>query len=206
MSARTCQFGRVNRDQLERITGERSFAALARPTKQKFQRMKKIILSTILILAFTVPIRAVEPEPVFKAGEFALDAFGTYTDARPHGLNGSLRHGNYGAGIAATYFFHVNAGLQFDSTTADVTDITGKLIDHSSLSLIVRYPVGRLAPYVAAGGGRNWEDESFDTHVGVGAEYRLSKNLGAIGEARWIFGTQAAPDALQFRAGLRYTF
>lgn len=173
--------------------------------------MKKLILSSFLILAFTVPIRAVEPAienaPVFKAGEFSLDAFGTYTDARPNGLDGSLRGGNYGAGLAATYFFHVNAGLQFDSTVADVTDITGGLFDHSAVSLVVRYPLGSIAPYVAAGGGRDWNAHTFDTHVAAGAEWRLSKNLGAIGEARWIFGTQdSQPDALQFRAGLRFTF
>ena len=156
---------------------------------------------------------AAKPAPVptasrqhFAAGEFALDLFGTYTDARPDKLNGSLKGGTYGAGLGATYFFHKNAGLQLDSTVNDVTDANGGLFDHSSVSLIVRYPLGKLAPYAVAGAGWDWNEHQPDTHTGLGVEWRFNQHLGAIGEARWIFGTSGAPDAAQFRAGLRYTF
>ena len=145
-------------------------------------------------------------ESVFNAGEFSLDLFGTYNDARPDLLSGSLKGGEYGAGLGATYFFHKNAGLQLDSTVNDVTDITGGLFDHTSLSLIVRYPIGKFAPYATAGAGRDWVEHTWDTHTGAGVEWRFTKHLGAIGEARWTFGTSGVPDTLQFRAGIRFTF
>jgi len=166
-------------------------------------------LNSVPAPAKPTPLPALSPneaERVFTAGEFSLDLFGTYHDARPDLLAGSLKGGDYGAGIAANYFFHKNAGLQLDSTVADVENIAGGLFDHTSLSLLVRYPLGQIAPYAIAGAGRDWNEHSFTTHTGAGLEWRFTKHLGAIGEARWTFGTQDQPDTLQFRAGLRYTF
>jgi len=72
---------------------------------------------------------------------------------------------------------------------------------------ILRYPIDSLniAPYVLVGGGAGFSKTNYGFgSLGLGAEYRFTKNLGTFVDGRWYYG---APDqAGVLRTGLRYSF
>jgi hypothetical protein len=123
-----------------------------------------------------------EPAPtstsLFKAKELTLDLYGNYTAAEPHGIthlfDTNARHGKYGAGLGATYWMTRYVGAGLDVTIPDAGNLHGLFFDQVSWSLTARLPLGHVAPYALAGVGRNFESSLWNTHVGVGLEWRPS--------------------------------
>jgi len=166
---------------------------------------KTIALLAVLLAALSTPAVEVK-ESLWTQNEFSLGLFSTFSTLQEHIGDSWSENGDYGVGVEANWFFHRNAGLSFDSVIADVSDIQGECFDHSSLSLVVRFPYKRVSPYVLAGGGRDWERSIWDTHVGVGAEVAVTESWSWVSETRWTFATQKQDDFLQFRTGLRFKF
>jgi len=91
---------------------------------------------------------------------------------------------------------------QSSSNFHDVTNqVTG--------SLILRYPFeGQVcwAPYVLGGGGGVWDGRSTGFgHLGLGAEYRITPNIGVFADWRWEWMCNRN-DVNMTRAGVRFVF
>jgi hypothetical protein len=167
-------------------------------------------LNSLAALAQTnVPLTPTAPLELFRAGEFDLDLYSTYTVAEPKGIahvfDTDARHGTFGAGVGASWWMARNFGIGVDATIPAVDDLTGVLFDKVSLSLNGRLPFGPVAPYVSGGLGRNFESDGWYTQAGAGIEWRFNHKAGAFAEARYIFGSHE-PDGLALRAGVRFAF
>jgi len=151
--------------------------------------------------------------PLFGANELTLDLFGTYLAAERRFTsfpNTSIRHGSWGGGIGANYFWSKDVGIGVDTSFQDGAV---KFVDHVGGNLIVRLPIEpiRLAPYVFAGGGRRFDPNgAWFGDGGAGLEFRLNPHLGIFGDARYIWGDKALPngarDQALLRTGLRLAF
>jgi len=140
---------------------------------------------------------------------FQAETFAAYTAAEPNGLDEVLHtpidHGKFGTGLAANVFFGEHVGLKLDSVFTAVDDFKGAAIDYSSASFVLRFPTSiHLDPYGLVGIGRNWEFDNWNTHIGLGAQARITQHAYAGAEARYIWDPHA--DALQLRAFLGYSF
>ena len=144
----------------------------------------------------------------YTANELSMDFFGSYL-AREHKIenlfHNSIRHGFWGGGVGANYFFTRELGVGAD---LNIPDDGGKFVDSVSGSLIARLPIADtgLAPYVFGGGGRQtqpaWE---YFGHAGVGMEYRFNPGTGIFADARYMW-VKHTSDTILFRAGLRFVF
>ena len=141
--------------------------------------MKYIPLLTLL--ALSIPAFAAEPEPLFRAGETQLDFFGT---ARTEDLT-NLSESSKGAGVGVNYFPWRSAGFGVEAR-GEGTD--GILIDSTAFSLIGRLPIDRLriAPEFKVGTDYAINGRDFSVFAAVGAELRLTKNLGIAAEVRGV--------------------
>ena len=146
---------------------------------------------------------------LYRANEVTLDVYGAYTVPEPGGigklLKTDLHHGKFGAGLGSTYWLSRNIGLSLDATAPALDDLSALVFDQVSLSLNARFPLGHFAPYVLAGAGRNFESDSWNTHVGAGLEWRFNRSSGVFADARYVFASRE-PDSLMIRSGIRFAF
>jgi hypothetical protein len=145
----------------------------------------------------------------YTANELSLDFFASYLagERRAEDLfKTNIRHGFWGGGVGANYFFTRNIGIGADMNIPD--DGGGNFINNVNGSLIARFPIAQsgLAPYVFGGGGRQtdpaWE---WTGHAGVGVEYRFNPVTGLFTDARYTW-VKHTSDEILFRAGLRFVF
>jgi len=188
-------------------------------TKMK-TKMKNTLTVAALVLA-TGTLLAAEPgvsynnpppdrnEQVFRAGEFSLDVFGTGSvgqETLRHLSNNRIRsNGRLGAGLGANFFFNRYFGLSAEGYSEN----TGhSFVDNASGSLVFRVPIEsiRLAPYVFAGGGYQFDPiEQAFFQAGVGVEYRFLHNMGVFVDARYV-ATEDSKDFGLGRLGFRFSF
>jgi hypothetical protein len=176
--------------------------------------MKKLFLTVLPLIclhaAAADPILTPVPNnDLFRAHELTLDLYSSYTAAEPNGIAGifdtNARHGKFGAGLASTYWVTRNFGVGLDSAVPAVDNISGVLFDQISLSFEARLPVGHLSPYVLAGLGRNFESGLWNSHAGVGVEWRFTQSAGIFVDARYLFASHET-DSLMLRTGVRFSF
>ena len=145
---------------------------------------------------------------LFSAKEFTLDLSGVYGVGKAK-LNDVFdqhyKHGDYGIAAGVTYWATEYFGAGADILLPAVDDVRGSIISDISLSLKGRYPIGKVAPYVLAGGGRNVKAGKYTVHAGVGLDYRFAKKWSAFGEFRTIWTDDHAYQA-QPRLGISYVF
>ena len=155
------------------------------------------------------PSSSVAGSSLFRPNELALDLYGTYTASEPNGIGNlfstNLRHGKFGAGLGVTYWITRNFGAGLDVTVPQVDDVHGALFDQVSLSFEARLPIGPVAPYSFAGAGRNFENGSWNTHAGLGLEWRFHQSAAVFMDARYVFASHGT-DSLMMRAGVRFPF
>ncbi|MEO7299779.1 MAG: hypothetical protein ABI042_14525, partial [Verrucomicrobiota bacterium] len=151
-----------------------------------------------------------EGKDLYSAQEFTFDIFGTYSKGKEKfndTFDKTLRHGDFGGGIGVNYFITRNFGI---GTDAFAGDNGGDFVDAVSASAILRLPidVAHLAPYVFAGGGRQFDGpDSWNLHVGVGLEFRLSSYTGIFIDGRHVFHvSDKSSDYALIRSGLRFAF
>lgn len=153
----------------------------------------------------TVPVE----EEVFFAHETSIDIFGSVSlneEKFNRITNNRLRKdGRLGAGGGINYFFTRYVGIGGDAFSESANHT---FIDNASASLILRLPIDsiRLAPYIFAGGGYQFEtaDRAF-AQAGGGVEFRFTKGFGVFTDARFIV-INNAKDFGVGRAGIRFSF
>ena len=144
----------------------------------------------------------------YTANELSLDMFGSYLagERRAEDLfKTNIRHGTWGGGVGANYFFTREIGIGGD---INIPDDGGNFINNVNGSLIARFPIvnSGLAPYLFGGGGRQTEPVwQWTGHAGVGLEYRFNPVTGIFADGRYMWVDKTA-DEIQFRAGVRFVF
>jgi hypothetical protein len=195
--------------------------------------MRKLI--TLLLAAFAVVSQAAPPIPIeppskpgevwtkqqvedarkagnlfkpatelYRASEFQLDVFGAYAASDIE----SLGSGDYGAGIGFNYFFSRNIGVGLEARhTLETSD---DFLNRVGLNLFVRFPIGRVAPYVIAGAGTRYQHHNvtWRASLGGGIQVQLSGNVGLFSDVRFIQKgvDKFADDGYVGRAGVRLSF
>jgi hypothetical protein len=145
----------------------------------------------------------------YTANELSLDFFGSYLagERRAEDLfKTNIRHGFWGGGVGANYFFTREIGIGGDVLIPD--DNFGNFINNVDGSLIARLPIGNsgLAPYVYGGGGRQTDPTwQWTGHAGVGVEYRFNPVTGVFADGRYVWVDKTS-DEIVFRAGVRFVF
>jgi len=155
--------------------------------------------------------------PRYTAQEFSLDFFGSYIN--PEGnldnlFDTNIRHGAWGGGVGANYFFTSMLGLGVDFNMSDKSGSADlPLVDQVVGNLVLRLPLGNsgVSPYFIGSGGRAigggplpWQ---WVYGGGVGLEYRWNPTTGIFSDARFFWADKGTIyNRLLIRAGLRIAF
>jgi len=143
----------------------------------------------------------------YRSQEFTIDLFGSYRRGSSNvgDFFDEPEGGVWGGGVGLNYFFTRMVGIGTDvSMHADGR----QFIDNTSASLILRFPIGAsaVAPYVFAGGGRNFDpSDEWEAHAGAGIEFRLNPHTGLFADGRYIW-PDGSGDMSIIRTGLRFAF
>ena len=183
---------------------------------------------------FIVPAPAPPPRvSLYRDHEFQFDIFGAYA---PSGSDAGRYLGDHawGGGGAFNYFLTRNFGLGLEGTAlrAAGSGSNHEVSGQFALDLLARYPIGDTpwAPYFITGiggfvpgssnnifettsesgdstfHGHNNDDILLEGHVGLGIEYRFSRNIGAFTDGRYTFVDKSQNNYGQIRAGVRFAF
>lgn len=167
--------------------------------------MKKLLAFWILVLSLSASAQKSE---LFKKGEVDLDVFGSYTAPEPLGIKHlfetNARHGDFGVGLGTTYWPSEYLGGGVELGVLDLRNPSSLVIDYTTLTLNLRYPIGGFAPLLSVGEGRNYHAATYFTQVRVGAEYRIGR-FGFFVDGAYKFALEHQ-DSLLARAGLRLAF
>jgi len=162
--------------------------------------MKKIKLALVIVLGvLSAGAARAQYSDLYSCPEFSLDAFGFYGSRDKDG-NAS---GKLGPGVGVNYFFNDYIGVGGD-TYADAFHWPYLLNGFG----IFRYPIHdtAVAPYGFGGFGREWTHApQWLGHIGVGAEYRFRRNLGAFADVREVFPFETKEYTV-VRFGIRFRF
>jgi len=141
---------------------------------------------------------------LFNANEWQVDAFVA-------GAAGRFNHQSYngvGGGLGLSYFITRYFGVGIDDTLGSLNG-NGHTYDNFSGNLIGRLPIEswHLAPYAFIGGGATWGNHATagNGDVGLGLEYRFTKNIGIFVDSRYLYGSRSLSETLS-RAGIRFAF
>ena len=143
---------------------------------------------------------------LFRDHETSVDLFGSYTDTM---TRGRLKDG-FGGGIGSQHFFTKFIGLGLDAYAWNGDRPRDDITAAVNGSVILRYPIEalRLAPYLFGGAGGIFTKSAgpqIGEHVGLGAEYRFTKNWGVFADARYEF-VDKDNDYILPRVGVRFAF
>jgi len=144
-------------------------------------------------------LRFAPDQASFESQELTLDLAGIYGSRNRQNFHGSTG----GLGLGVNYFFTKYLGVGAD-TYFDEVDFP----NHIDASLLGRYPLEKfpLAPYGIAGFGRQFNDVSqWTAHLGLGAEYRFNRKMGAFIDFRHVFADKSQ-DLDLWRFGVRMGF
>lgn len=140
------------------------------------------------------PKNPIVVEECFGPQEFSIDIFGQYTDGNGGDHAGPIGEHGWGGGIGLNYFFTRNIGVGVDAAWlyADENASLGggtTTIHNLSGSLIARFPIECVAPYVYVGGGAALDGAQWaSAHAGVGVEWRVQpQKLGLFADVRWTY-------------------
>lgn len=145
----------------------------------------------------------------YRSGELSVDLFGSASLGEftiEHPSNTGVRQDiRFGGGVGINYFITRNIGIGADAYSENNT---GTFVDSASANLILRLPLGqsRFAPYAFGGGGRQFDlTKVWFGQVGAGMEYRITPNIGAFMDARWVLPEEAKYYGVA-RLGIRFAF
>lgn len=142
--------------------------------------------------------------------ELQLDLFGSYNNPEerlPKLFDTNIRHGTWGGGAGANFFFTENLGIGGD---LNFGAHGGRIMDYGLGDVIFRMPIDHtpLAPYAIGSGGRQvWPNWDWLYGGGVGLEFRPTAQLGVFADARYLWkNSNVGNDRLILRAGIRIVF
>jgi hypothetical protein len=173
------------------------------------------------------------PTSFFRANEFDIGAFASYTKGTADVMNQGVGEHAWGGGIDVAYFPLLYAGFRVQGAALSISRadqtagiVTGDVVLRYPLDLVA--PNFHLAPYVFGGVGgliggldgfsrRGEFDESihrsnFRTNsrvlgnVGGGLEYRITRHVGLFSEAGYNFVDGPSNNAVQINWGARFAF
>ena len=143
-------------------------------------------------------------ENLFNANEWQIDVYA----AGAAGRFNNQKYTGVGGGLGLSYFFTRYFGIGVDDTLGSLNGDC-KTYDNFSGNLIARLPIEsiHLAPYTFVGGGATWGNHATagNGDVGLGLDYRFTKNVGLFVDSRYIFGNRGLNESLS-RAGVRFAF
>jgi len=197
--------------------------------------MKKIFVLFILFFSLNCSIAYAKDAVYFKIAGILSSVNDNNIDYQDNiignletetGLGISLalgkQFGNFGFEIE---YAHRNADIE--KATIGEIDVTDALVTDEISSDVVMFngiyelsEGGTIKPYILAGIGMNWIEETegpeFAYQVGGGVSYSLTDNVGAFGEYRYLGSTDATDDVLDelsysfdshnFGLGIKYSF
>lgn len=153
-----------------------------------------------------------QPVEYYRANELSIDVFGTaaigeYTVEHlgNQSLNSVRQNTQFGLGAGLNYFVTRYVGVGAEAYSRN---LTGVFIDNASANLLVRLPLGQSgwAPYVAGGGGHQFDDQKlWFGQAGGGIEYRFCKHVGLFVDARVVWPNETKAYGVA-RAGLNFAF
>ena len=155
------------------------------------------------ILSERMPRMEVEDD-WFRANEWQIDAFGTFSDV----MGGKTYRDGFGGGIGANYFWSKNWGAGLEGYWWEGSLPGDKVVHNAGINIFYRWPIEdlRIAPYlfIGPGGHLNGEAEA-SAHGGAGLEWRFIEHFGLFADARYEW-TTAPSDYVLYRTGIRYSF
>jgi hypothetical protein len=168
---------------------------------------RNLFLMTVLCASATTAQAQVDP--VFRAGEFSLDIFGSVSVGQETLDNISGERvkddGRLGMGLGGNYFVSRNFGFGADAYTENAAH---RFVDNASGNLIYRFPIEsiHLAPYIYGGGGRQFDPTGlWFAQAGAGLEFRFNHYFGIFADGRYVFTDETENIGLG-RFGARISF
>jgi len=144
----------------------------------------------------------------YNCNELTMDFFGSYIagERRIEDIfKTNIRHGTWGGGVGANYFFTRWLGIGGD---VNIPANGGPFVDSINGNLIARIPIANtgLAPYIFGGGGRQTDPAwQWTGQAGTGLEFRFNPYTGIFADTRYVWADKTS-DSIYFRAGLRFAF
>ncbi len=153
-----------------------------------------------------VAARHEKTQNLFWDDETSVDLFGSYTDV----MSQDRFKDGFGGGLGANHFFTKYVGLGLDAYAWDGDRPRDAATVAVTGSVILRYPMEtlHLAPYIFGGAGGIFTksaEPQIGEHVGLGAEYRFTKNWGVFADVRYTFA-EKDNDYVLPRVGVRFIF
>ncbi|MCX6957049.1 MAG: hypothetical protein NT164_00670 [Verrucomicrobiae bacterium] len=184
--------------------------------------MKKTIASVAFLIAISTSLfantevtskKVVVPveEELFRAHEWQVDVAVQGAAGATRGKTG----GSIGGNLGVNYFFTKYIGFGLDDAVSGYGwPRSIRTIDHLMADLLCRYPIEawRVAPYSMVGGGGSWSVASQGYfNIGLGFDYRLTRNMALFSDCRWLYGNngttgQGLVSKAYPRIGVRYIF
>jgi opacity protein-like surface antigen len=180
-------------------------------------KTKLSLIGAVILFAAITSITAapdVNPPPVpadtslFAAGETTLDLAGTYTlnrDKFNDVFDKNYDHGKFGVSLGLNHWFTKYVGLGADITLPAVDDVGGSVLRNVNLSAMARYPIGKFAPYVLGGGGRDIASGRYTVHGEGGIQFAFTKRVRSFLGIRYVV-EEGRRDQEIVRAGVQATF
>lgn len=196
--------------------------------------MKNLTLAAIAALTLTTPAIAGETytrspekyrssEPCFPDEEWQVDIFGAYAFSNSN-QDGVLGDHAWGGGLGLNYFFIPHVGLGIEGSVFD-TRRGSDALGQAAFNVFFRFPIQEacFAPYLYGGIGGIFNAESLDRedlpggddsdndavlegHVGIGVEYRFTRNVGIFVDGRYTFVDDEESDFATIRSGIKISF
>ncbi len=169
-------------------------------------RTHKLLAVLALFLGLTLNTKA---ESLLSLSRLSADSFGTY----------NAQSGDFGAGIGIGYAITDYVEVVTDITSLSPTD---SFVDntHANLDLRLRLPFDskfnvlsglRLSPYVFGGMGHCFTGSGWDSHTGLGLEFKATDHINIFSDVRYTFANEeffntGGDSSAGVRAGLRFRF
>lgn len=137
-------------------------------------------------------------DQLFRAGEVSLDVGTAFATQDLDTFQSSTA-------IAANWFVTRGVGFFLEGRTESLTHST---VDDAAFGLLGRLPLEtlHLAPHFKLGGDYDFERNEWEAFAAVGAELRLTRHVGFVGEVRGVRPVHdASKEHLQFVVSLRGT-
>jgi Outer membrane protein beta-barrel domain len=178
-----------------------------------------------------VPPPTPPPTSFFRANEFDVGAFATYSKAFGDNFGSVGEHG-WGGGADLSYFPWLYAGFRLQGAVMNTIpgDNTTGVVKGD---VVLRYPLDRVAPnlhlapyafggvggvFTNSGGFRRFVTNSFEFknrgnrdnnvlgNTGAGLEYRFTPHIGVFGEVDYNFVDGPRNNFMEVNTGVRYAF
>jgi hypothetical protein len=171
--------------------------------------MKKyttLLAALALVMGLTLKSNA---ESLLSLSRLSTDTFGTY----------NAQSGDFGAGIGLGYTL-----IDYVEVATDITSLapTAAFADntHFNLDLRLRLPHDskynvlsglRISPYVYGGMGHGFSGSGWDSHTGLGLEFKATDHINIFSDVRYTFANEqffntGGDSSAGVRAGLRFRF